>query len=75
MNVDIYFKCYKGLEGYYLDEKKLIYKKCYSTCGTCEIKGDNFTHNCLTCKKEYPLGLSLNYNNTNYTNCYENCSY
>ena len=41
-----YFNCYKEPKGYYLDENDSLYKKCYDTCETCIIKGNNMTHNC-----------------------------
>ena len=40
-----------------------LYKKCYNTCETCEIKGDIINHNCLLCNSNYSF-----YNN----NCYKN---
>ena len=48
-----------------------MYKKCYYTCETCEIKGDNITHNCLECNTDFSFSINV----SNYTNCYENCSY
>ena len=32
--------CHKDPKGYYLDKIDLLYKKCYDTCETCEIKGN-----------------------------------
>ena len=69
--IGTYINCYKDLKGYYLDEKDLLFKKCYGTCSTCNTKGDNITHNCLECNSIYSFGIKLD----NYTNCYENCSY
>ena len=66
-----YINCYKEPKGYYLDEDSLKYKKCYYTCDTCGIKGNNVTHNCFLCNKNFPV--KINYGN--YCNCYENCSY
>ena len=66
-----YFNCYKDLYGYYLDKIDLLYKKCYEKCETCVIKGDNITHNCLKCKRNYSFGIIFD----NYTNCYQNCSH
>ena len=68
-NIDGYNYCFKEPEGYYLD--KDIYKNCYYTCKTCEIKGNNKTHNCLECNNIYPFRIEKN----NYFNCFENCSY
>ena len=59
--------CYNETEeGYYLDINNSIYKKCYYTCETCEMKGDNITHNCLKCKANYTNEINLN----NYKNCF-----
>ena len=33
----------------YYDEEDDTFKKCYSTCGTCEKGGDASAHNCKTC--------------------------
>jgi len=77
LNTSEYFDCYKNPEGFYLDKNELIYKKCYNTCETCEIKGNLTNHNCLKCK--YNLTFELNnYNfekNSNYKNCYYKCKY
>ena len=70
-NIGEYINCYKDPEGYYLDNEDQIYKSCYYTCETCEIKGNNITHNCLKCKEIFPFGIIMN----NYNNCYENYSY
>ena len=70
--MNLYNKCYKEIKGYYLDQIVKLFIKCFFTCDTCELKGDNFTHNCLTCNKDYPYKINKN----NYFNCYiENCSY
>ena len=66
-----YFNCYKDIEGYYLDRNDLLFKKCYEACDTCEIKGDNISHNCLRCNNNYTLEIGYN----NYTNCYKSCKY
>ena len=71
LNMGEYIKCYKELKGYYLDMNEKIYKKCYYTCETCDIKGDNYTHNCLQCKVNFSFGIIKNIS-TNYSNCYEN---
>ena len=67
---NLYFNCYQNPEGYYLDYS--LYKKCYKTCKTCEIEGNNINHNCLTCNSNFPFEII---NNNNKINCYENCSY
>ena len=74
-NIGIYINCYNDSilkEGYYLDINDSLYKKCYDTCKTCEIKGDGITHNCLRCKSNYYFHIV---NNSNYGNCYLNCNY
>ena len=70
-NIGEYINCYKELKEYYLDKDDLLLKKCYETCESCEIKGNNITHNCLKCNKDYSFGINFN----NYTNCYKNCTY
>jgi len=71
-NLEEYFNCYNEAPyGYYLDKNESLYKKCYYTCETCEIKGDNEFHNCLKCNTEFNFTISIN----NYINCYENCCY
>ena len=67
-NILNYINCYKKIEGYFLDKDDLIYKKCYYTCDSCEIKGNNITHNCIKCNQNYSYEIE----NNNYTNCYEN---
>jgi surface protein len=71
-NIGEYINCYKDPEGYYLDINASLYKKCYYKCKTCEIKGYEETHNCLTCSEEFPVGINFNESN-NYTMCYEKC--
>ena len=62
--------CHKNPKGYYLDKIDLLYKKCYDTCETCEIKGNETYHICLMCNSDYTFEINKN----NYLNCYENCS-
>ena len=71
LNLGEYINCYKEPKGYYLDNSTLLYKKCYYTCETCEMKGDNITHNCLVCNSNYNISITIN----NYSNCYSNCDY
>ena len=70
-NIGDYINCYKEIYGYYLDKVDLLFKKCYETCDTCEIKGNNINHNCLKCNNDYSFEIIIN----NYTNCYKNCSF
>ena len=71
LNIGEYINCYKNPEGYYLDKNESLYKQCYKSCKTCEIKGDDIIHNCLSCNNNFLKEINF----TNYTNCYENCSY
>ena len=69
-NIDEYINCYNQTpEGFYLDIN--IYKQCYYTCKTCNISGNNRSHNCIECNDNYPIEIK----NENYLNCYEKCSY
>ena len=60
--------CYESPDGYYLDEKELIYKLCYISCKSCYRKGNETHHNCLKCNDEYIYHDNI----SNYTNCYKN---
>jgi len=71
LNIGEYINCYKDPLGYYLDKNDSLYKKCYHSCETCEIKGNNSTHNCQKCKNNFSIEIEKN----NYFNCYENCSF
>ena len=70
-NIGIYIDCHKDPEGYYLDKKDSIYKKCYETCKTCQINGDYINHNCLKCDSQYIFELNKN---NYYINCYKKCN-
>ena len=63
-----YINCYESPEGYYLDQKELIYKSCYTSCKTCDIIGNDSFHNCIKCKEDYLYEANI----TNYKNCYKN---
>jgi len=72
LNLGNYFNCYnEAPNGYYFDKIDKLYKKCYYTCETCKIKGDNEFHNCLKCKTKFNFEINTN----NYINCYEKCNY
>ena len=65
-NLGEYINCYnEAEEGYYLDNN--IYKKCYYSCKTCELKGNETYHNCLICNSNYTFEININ----KYKNCYE----
>ena len=66
LNLGNYFNCYnEAPNGYYFDKIDKLYKKCYYTCETCKIKGDNEFHNCLKCKTKFNFEINTN----NYINC------
>ena len=69
-NYDL-FSCYINPKHYYLDEYSQLYKKCYPTCETCNMKGTEINHNCLECNANYSVIKYFN----NSMNCYENCNY
>ena len=57
-NIGKYINCYKNPEGYYLDKDASLYKKCYYKCATCDIKGDEENHNCLSCNNNFSTTFS-----------------
>ena len=60
----------KEPEGYYLDLKDKIYKKCYDICKKCNYGGNEYNNNCTECKYDLILlNESLN------SNCYNKCEY
>jgi hypothetical protein len=75
--------CYTGDQSaYYLDAG--IYKKCYSTCLTCNIIGNDSNHQCTSCIANYypetDNSTSCYFNpakyyldNNVYKNCYSSC--
>ena len=67
LNLGEYIKCYEKPE----EPDDNIYNQCYITCKSCNISGNNLTHNCLECNDNYPI----EFRNNNYLNCFENCSY
>ena len=69
LNLGEYIICYKDLKGYYLDND--IYKQCYYKCKTCNMAGNNITHNCIDCNDNFPFKIEY----YNYNNCYVNCNY
>ena len=69
LNLGEYIICYKDLKGYYLDND--IYKQCYYKCKTCNMAGNNITHNCIDCNDNFPFKIEY----YNYNNCYVNCKY
>ena len=70
-NTNSNYNCYKELEGYYLDKNDFIFKKCYTSCKKCEMKGNITNHNCIECLHDFIYELE----NLFYKNCYEICPY
>ena len=68
-NLGEYIKCFKNLQGYYLDN--CLYKECYYTCKTCNTSGNSEIHNCLECNDNYPIKIE----NNNFLNCYDNFNF
>jgi hypothetical protein len=77
-------------QSYYLNTSLGAFVKCYSSCLTCNSKGDSGTHNCLQCLDNYyPLedntsqcypytevinGYFFNVETINFTRCYQSCA-
>ena len=59
-------------ENFYSDNNDNIYKKCYSTCKTCNQTGDEINNNCNNCIEHYTF---INESFIPQHNCYLNCSY
>ena len=52
--------CYdKAPNGYYLDLPNNIYKKCYESCGKCNMEGHSSNNNCLECRANYQFYISI----------------
>ena len=68
---DEFIKCYKDLEGYYLNNDRKTFYPCYETCKNCSEEGDLFNHKCTQCYDGYELKNDFE----NISNCYEKCSY
>ena len=64
---NMYF-CQENPENYYLDEDN-IYKPCYNTCKSCNIGGNENSHNCNECINNYNFINDSGYEN----NCYPKC--
>ena len=63
--------CFKSPNGFYLDLTDLSFKKCYNSCASCNITGNDDYHNCVECDNEYKFELYKN----NSFNCYSQCPY
>ena len=71
-NINSTYKiCYDSLDGYYLDKNDWFFKKCYNSCETCDIEGNNEIHNCIKCKDDFIYEMNI----SNYINCYLSCEY
>ena len=75
-----YFCLSKKPEHFYLSKNE-NYKKCFDTCQSCDMGGDEYFNNCIECKKYYINNNGTKYNhiyelNLNGTkNCYIKCPY
>jgi hypothetical protein len=77
------------IPGYFLDSNNNTFTKCYNTCKTCNIAGDDHNNQCTACKdKFYPSednsancydsqkpveGYYLDSSVNIFKHCYENC--
>ena len=61
----------KTPQGYYLDRKDQIYKKCYKNCKLCCGEGNETINNCQECVDNFTFLNDSYYN----TNCYQKCDY
>ena len=73
LNVFQYIKCYRSLDGYYLDSNDSYFKLCYDSCKSCDRKENEEFHYCLECKDGYDNNFS--YQNRKYFNCYKEITY
>ena len=56
----LFKRCFKNINGYYLDNDNQVFKSCYSTCSTCENEGNETNHNCNTCNNKNPYKSGSN---------------
>ena len=58
-----YKECYTNItkpSKFYLNLNNKDFEKCYKSCETCEIKGDENNNNCITCEIGYERNLLTN---------------
>ena len=67
-----FVNCYKSPEGYYFDNKKLIYMPCYHSCKFCIDQGNYKNHSCLSCNSLNEFKI-LNEEDNETMNCYPDC--
>ena len=72
LNKNNFTQCYKEPKGCYLDIEDNLYKECYHSCETCDEKGNDINHNCLTCNINYNYELNMM---NNHINCYNECQF
>ena len=66
--------CFREIpEGYYFDEAKMVFIKCYDSCKTCNKGNEGNKHNCKECNENYFL-YNTNCLNCNFINKYVNYS-
>ena len=70
-NMFSFVNCYQNPEGFYLDKEASVYKPCYSSCKSCDIKGNKEIHNCISCAPNHIYELNFQ----NYINCYDKCEF
>lgn len=73
LNLGKYINCYKNPIGYYLDESTSLFKKCYKSCETCEVNGNDIAYNFSKCDTDFPVENKIN--NNNNMNCYHRCDF
>ena len=67
---DGFVNCYNNPpEGYYLNGQ--FYDKCYQSCKSCDVLGDENDNKCTECKSTYEIKNDSETDN----NCYEKCTY
>ena len=51
------------------------YRKCHHTCESCESKGNDEYHHCLSCNSNYSFPIYKNESGMVILNCYTPCTY
>ena len=68
-NNNSFIDCFLSPKGYYLFNNS-YYKKCYISCETCNISGNDTYHNCIKCNNNFKYAIEVN----QLKNCYNICS-
>ena len=69
-NIYPFINCYNSIQGYFLDNDN-YFKKCFSSCLSCEEKGNEENHNCTSFNEGYNYKMILE----SYINCYIECPF